>query len=101
MPSWYNLTNMTTNVTGIDDLMIEVNTMTGQFYFSLIPPALFIILFVIGLRFGGKVSLLGASFITALLTMILYATSGVPALELYASLILLFVAFVLNYVVRE
>jgi hypothetical protein len=100
MPLPYDLSNLT-NITGIDTMMLTVNNLTGQLYFGLIPPSLFIILFVAGMRFGGKISFLGASFITALLTLVLYTTGGVPSLELYATLILLFFALVINFVVKD
>ena len=96
----YDLTNFT-NMTGMDEFLLAINQSTGQLYFSSFPLIIFVVVLVGGLRFGTKISFLMASFVTAVLSMILYATGGIDQRVWYGSVVMLGFALMVNLWVRD
>lgn len=82
-----NMTNIT-NANNVGELVTAVNTASGFYLFNIITLAIFIVLFIVFRQRGFNIAFSSASFLTALLSLILRSLNLISDTVFWAWIIL-------------
>lgn len=91
----YNLTNVT-NANNIYEITSEINTLTGGLYGAFFVSAVFLICFIVMKNYDTKTVFLTASFITSIISGIMYFLKLISMSVLILPVILLFVSILIK-----